>query len=104
MLQVLYETDGRPQVFNLAKDEATIGRSNDNDIVLNDFSVSRRHATLRKENGAWVIHDNQSTNGVRIKEKLVQSARVGDGDQAVVGTFVLRFREEIEAPAAVAPK
>jgi adenylate cyclase len=100
----LYETDGRPQVFSLAKDEATIGRSNDNDIVLNDFSVSRRHATLRKENGAWVIHDNQSTNGVRIKEKLVQSARVGDGDQAVVGTFVLRFREEVEAPAAVAPR
>ena len=104
MLQVLYETDGRPQVFNLAKDEATIGRSNDNDIVLNDFSVSRRHATLRKENGAWVIHDNQSTNGVRIKEKLVQSAPVGDGDQAVVGTFILRFREEVEAPAAVAPR
>src|SRR6266508_890441 len=104
MLQVLYETDGRPQVFNLAKDEATIGRSNDNDIVLNDFSVSRRHATLRKENGAWVIHDNQSTNGVRIKEKLVRSAPVGDGDQAVVGTFVLRFREEVEAPAAVAPR
>ncbi|HSP93879.1 MAG TPA: adenylate/guanylate cyclase domain-containing protein [Thermoanaerobaculia bacterium] len=105
MLQVLYETDGRPQVFNLAKDEATIGRSNDNDIVLNDFSVSRRHATLRRENDAWVIHDNQSTNGVRIKEKLVQSARVGDGDQAVVGTFVLRFREEIEAPpAAVSPR
>jgi adenylate cyclase len=105
MLQVLYETDGRPQVFNLAKDEATIGRSNDNDIVLNDFSVSRRHATLRRENDVWVIHDNQSTNGVRIKEKLVQSARVGDGDQAVVGTFVLRFREEIEAPpAAVSPR
>ncbi len=105
MLQVLYETDGRPQVFNLVKDEATIGRSNDNDIVLNDFSVSRRHATLRRENDAWVIRDNQSTNGVRIKEKLVQSARVGDGDQAVVGTFVLRFREEIEAPpAAVSPR
>jgi adenylate cyclase len=102
MLQVLYETDGRPQVFNLAKDEATIGRSNDNDIVLNDFSVSRRHAVLRRENDAWVIYDNQSTNGVRVKEKLVQSARLGDGDQAVVGTFVLKFREEVEAPPAAA--
>ena len=86
----------------VVRDEATIGRSNDNDIVLNDFSVSRRHAILRKDNGGWVIHDNQSTNGVRIKEKLVQSPRVGDGDQAVVGTFVLRFREEIEAPPAAA--
>ena len=98
MLQVLYEADGRPQVFNLVGDQASIGRANDNDIVLNDFSVSRRHANLRKENGGWVIHDNQSTNGVRIKEKLVQSARIGDGDQAVVGTFVLRFREEAQEP------
>jgi adenylate cyclase len=100
MLQVLYEAEGRPQVFDLAGDEASIGRSNDNDIVLNDFSVSRRHAILRKENGGWVIHDNQSTNGVRFKEKLVPSARIGDGDQAVVGTFVLRFREEAREPAA----
>jgi adenylate cyclase len=98
MLQVLYEADGRPQVFNLAGNEASIGRSNDNDIVLNDFSVSRRHATLRKENVGWVIHDNQSTNGVRFQEKLVTSARIGDGDQAVIGTFVLRFREEAQEP------
>ncbi|HJW14451.1 MAG TPA: adenylate/guanylate cyclase domain-containing protein, partial [Thermoanaerobaculia bacterium] len=98
-LQVLYEADGRPQVFNLTRDEATIGRSNDNDIILNDFSVSRRHATLRKEDGGWVIHDNQSTNGVRINEKLVSAAPVGDGDCAAVGTFLLRFREEAAVPA-----
>ena len=53
MLQVLYETDGRPQAFNLTSDQATIGRATDNDIVLNDFSVSRRHAYLRRENGVW---------------------------------------------------
>lgn len=98
MLQVLYEAEGRPQVFNLTREEATIGRSNENDIVLNDFSVSRRHATLRKEQGGWVILDNQSTNGVRINDKLVQKAQVGDGMQATVGTFVLRFREEVVVP------
>ena len=100
MLQVLYEADGRPQVFDLAKDEATIGRSTDNDIVLNDFSVSRRHAYLRRENDAWVIRDNQSTNGVRVNERPVQSARSRDGDQVTIGTFVLRFREEHGAPPA----
>ena len=104
MLQVLYEAEGRPQVFNLSRDEATIGRSNDNDIILNDFSVSRRHATLRKENGGWVIRDNQSTNGVRIKDKLVQSAHVGDGDSATIGTFVLRFREQAAAAAPAPPR
>src|SRR5713226_8387938 len=97
MLQVLYEADGRPQVFNLTKTEATIGRSNDNDIVLNDFSVSRRHAYLKNENGSCVIHDNQSTNGVRVNDQLVPRAPVKDGDEAVVGTFLLRFREEQSA-------
>ncbi len=65
MLQVLYETEGRTQVFTLSKDVAFIGRANDNDIVLNDFSVSRRHAFLKKEEGGWVLYDNQSTNGVQ---------------------------------------
>ncbi len=94
MLQVLYETDGRPQVFNLAKPEASIGRSNENDIVLNDFSVSRRHAVLRREGEAWIIYDNQSTNGVKVNDRPVPRAPVVDGDQASIGTFVLRFREE----------
>jgi adenylate cyclase len=94
MLQVLYEAEGRPQVFNLSRDEAWIGRANDNDIVLNDFSVSRRHAVLRRENGAWVLYDNQSTNGVRVNDRLVPRAPVGDGDEATIGTFILRFRDD----------
>src|SRR6266571_1679868 len=97
MLQVLYESEGRPQGFNLAKSEATIGRANDNDIVLNDFSVSRRHAYLKKEDSAWVIYDNQSTNGIRVNDRPVPKAAVSDGDQAVIGTFLLRFREEVAA-------
>lgn len=99
MLQVLYEAEGRTQVFTLSKDVASIGRANDNDIVLNDFSVSRRHAFLKKEDGGWVIYDNQSTNGVKVNEKSVPSAGVQDGDQVLVGTFVLRFRNGPEAAA-----
>ncbi|MEO8431076.1 MAG: adenylate/guanylate cyclase domain-containing protein [Acidobacteriota bacterium] len=103
MLQVLYETDGRAQVFNLAKSEASIGRSNENDIVLNDFSVSRRHAVLRREGDAWMIYDNQSTNGVKVNDRAVPKSSVVDGDRAAIGTFVLRFREETEKEAAAPP-
>ncbi|HTD53117.1 MAG TPA: FHA domain-containing protein, partial [Thermoanaerobaculia bacterium] len=104
MLQVLFEADGRPQVFNLTKAEASIGRSNENDIVLNDFSVSRRHAYLKKENGAWVLYDNQSTNGIRVNDRAVPRSPVVDGDQALVGTFLLRFREEAEAAVPLTGK
>ncbi|MDQ2869808.1 MAG: GAF domain-containing protein [Acidobacteriota bacterium] len=100
-MQVLYETEGRPQVFNLAKNEASIGRSNENDIVLNDFSVSRRHALLKREPEGWVVYDNQSTNGVKVNERLVPRSVVNDGDQLSIGTFQLRLRQEV--PAAVVP-
>jgi adenylate cyclase len=93
MFQVLYETEGRTQVVTLSKETASIGRANDNDIVLNDFSVSRRHAFLKKENGAWFIYDNQSTNGVKVNDQAVPKAAVGDGDRALIGTFLLRFRD-----------
>jgi adenylate cyclase len=96
MFQVLFETEGRTQVVTLSKEIASIGRANDNDIVLNDFSVSRRHAFLKKENGAWFIYDNQSTNGVKVNDQSVPKAAVGDGDHALIGTFLLRFRD---APA-----
>ncbi|MGE5278139.1 MAG: adenylate/guanylate cyclase domain-containing protein [Acidobacteriota bacterium] len=102
MLQVLYEADGRPQVFNLANEQATIGRATDNDIVLNDFSVSRRHAYLRRENGVWVLRDNHSTNGVRINDRPVPECSVADGDEVTIGTFRLVFRELAEAAPSAA--
>src|ERR1700682_1550271 len=94
MLQVLYETEGRPQVFELTKNEASIGRANENDIVLNDFSVSRRHAVLKREPEGWFVYDNQSTNGVKVNNQAVPRSLVEDGDELSIGTFVLRLREE----------
>jgi len=100
MLQVLYEADGHAQVFTMLKDVASIGRANDNDIVLNDFSVSRRHAFLKREEDDWVIYDNQSTNGVRVNDQVVPKSVVKDGDQALIGTFLLKFRDEPDVARA----
>jgi adenylate cyclase len=100
MLQIHYEADGRSQVFNLAGNEATIGRATDNDIVLNDFSVSRRHAYLRRENEIWVLRDNHSTNGVRVNDRPMPECSVGDGDEITIGTFRLLVRELTEKETA----
>ncbi|HEY1251513.1 MAG TPA: adenylate/guanylate cyclase domain-containing protein [Thermoanaerobaculia bacterium] len=94
MLQVLYEADGQPRTFSMKEEVASIGRATDNDIVLNDFSVSRRHAYLKKENEDWVLYDNGSTNGVRVNDETVPRAVVKDGDEVLIGTFTLRFRDE----------
>jgi len=102
MLQVLFEAEGRSQVYTLVREQASIGRASDNDIVLNDFSVSRRHAYLKREGGEWVLYDNHSTNGIRVNDRHVPNAPVGGGDRVVIGTFTLRFQEEAaeaESPA-----
>ena len=51
---------------------ATIGRSRDCDIVLDDTGISRRHAEIRPAGGGWEIEDLGSTNGV-----LVNGAQIG---------------------------
>ena len=79
MLQVLFEAEGREQVYTLVREQASIGRASDNDIVLNDFSVSRRHAYLKRERGEWVLYDNHSTNGIRVNDRHVPNASVGSG-------------------------
>ena len=94
MIQLFYDVDGRPQVYSLLKEEVSIGRSSENDVVLNDFSVSRKHAILVKEKDDWVLKDNHSTNGVRVNGKALPQSIVKDGDQISVGTFTLRMRDD----------
>jgi adenylate cyclase len=98
MLEVVYEVEGQAQRHALAGTELFLGRSSENAIVLNDFSVSRRHAALRQEDGQWVIEDLKSTNGLKVNGKFVTKSPVASGDVLTVGTFTLTVREEIPEP------
>ncbi len=70
----------------------TIGRETDNALVVPDLSVSRHHARLAIENGALVVYDLNSTNGVYVNEQRVQRQVLKPGD--VVRFGVVRFRVE----------
>jgi hypothetical protein len=71
---------------------ATIGRSRDCDIVIDDSSVSRRHAELRPAGATWTIEDLGSTNGVRINGLGVHGAQeVRTGDRIEVGSTEILF-------------
>ena len=101
MYELVYEVEGRPQRYRLSGPEVFLGRSSENEVVLNDFSVSRRHAVIRQEKDRWVIVDQNSTNGVKVNGRFVASSPIAPGDVLTVGTFTLTVREE--APA-VRPK
>jgi hypothetical protein len=73
---------------------ATIGRSRECDIVLNDSNVSRRHAELRPLGDGWTVTDLGSTNGVRVNGRDVRANEpqpLQAGDRIDVGTVDARF-------------
>src|ERR1035437_1421193 len=98
MLEFVYEIEGKPQRYRFTGSEVTLGRSSDNNVVLNDFSVSRRHAVARQEGSAWVIADQNSTNGVKVNGRFVTNAAISPGDVVTIGTFTLGVREEMAPP------
>lgn len=71
---------------------ATIGRSRDCDIVVDDANVSRRHAEIRPRGLAWVLTDLGSTNGTRLDGRRIDRPEVVEpGDQIEVGSSVIVF-------------
>jgi adenylate cyclase len=94
MLEIVYEVEGQTRRFLLSGGDVSIGRSSDNGIVLNDFSVSRRHALLSERSGLWTIEDLKSTNGLKVNGEFAPKSPLRADDVLSVGTFTLYVREQ----------
>ena len=79
-------------VFRLSADSLTIGRSPQCDIFLNDMTVSRMHATLRRTPAGYEIVDADSFNGLWVNNLNVKDAVLKDGDVVQIGTFCLVYQ------------
>ena len=71
--------------------ELRIGKSETNDLVLRDPSVSRTHARVEAIDGEYRITDLGSRNGTFVNHARVTSAVLGDGDYVRVGGSIYRF-------------
>jgi pSer/pThr/pTyr-binding forkhead associated (FHA) protein len=69
----------------------SVGRHPGSDIVLDDVTVSRRHAEFRWEDGALIVVDVGSLNGTYVNRQLTESRVLIPGDQLQVGKFRLVF-------------
>lgn len=71
---------------------ATLGRSRDCEIVLDDSSISRRHAEIRPGAEGWTVADLGSTNGVRLNGRAVRGAQLLQaGDRVELGSTEIVF-------------
>lgn len=78
----------------LRRDRNTIGRDGTQcDIVVDDTTVSKRHAEIRFENGQYVLYDLASTNGTFVNHHRVQRQSLLDGDQVQLGNVSFVFKE-----------
>ncbi len=72
--------------------EVKIGRSPENDIVLNDERCSRHHATVRWEEPDWVLRDQGSRNGTLVdNQPFANPFLLRSGSQIQIGHSVLQF-------------
>jgi hypothetical protein len=73
-------------------DRTTIGRSPDNDIFLDDVTVSRKHAVVLQSGGELRIEDLGSLNGTFVNRRRIDAAtRLESGDEVQIGKYRLSF-------------
>lgn len=88
------------QRFVLDRGRLSVGRREDNDIVLAEPSVSSMHAWLIGENGHWRVMNMLSTNGTYVNDVKVHEQPIEDGDRIRFGSVAFVFRTQEEQASA----
>ncbi len=79
-------------LYVLTSPRATIGRGEENDVVLLDLKASRQHAELiSTAQGSWSVRDAGSANGILHNGKSAREAVLNLGDTIHLGETVLEF-------------
>ncbi len=93
--------DGSEFEYVLGPQTARIGRDAENEIPLQDGSVSTFHAEIRCEGGKYFVHDLGSTNGIRVNGERVAEAALANGDLVRFGNIRAKFVGEEAAAIGV---
>jgi pSer/pThr/pTyr-binding forkhead associated (FHA) protein len=77
--------------FGLDAATTSIGRHPDSDLFLDDVTVSRRHALIRRTPDGYTISDVGSLNGTYVRGERIDSTELTDMSEVQIGRFVLTF-------------
>jgi pSer/pThr/pTyr-binding forkhead associated (FHA) protein len=89
---VVTNSELKGQEYACIRTEMKIGRTDDNDIVIDHRSLSRTHAKIvREDNGEWRILDMQSANGLTVNGETYAQSALNNGDVIELGHVKLRF-------------
>jgi len=77
--------------YPLGMETIHIGRSGDNDIILEDSLASRHHAHITHEDGNYFVIDLSTANGTFVNQKRILNQQLHHGDVIQIGKEMLRF-------------
>lgn len=77
--------------YPITKSPIMIGRENNNDIVIENLSVSRYHIKIHKDENSYVVEDLDSGNGSLLNDKKLTKDVLKDKDEISVGKHTLVF-------------
>jgi pSer/pThr/pTyr-binding forkhead associated (FHA) protein len=97
---IIRHPDQPERILRLEEGVSRLGRADDNEVVLPDIGVSRRHARIVVEDGEVRVDDLGSGNGTFYRGFRIQSQQLVDGDELIVDPFVLLFRVRATADRA----
>lgn len=78
-------------VFVLRPGENLIGRGDDTQLMLDDVTVSRNHATINKINSDWIIKDLESLNGTYVNRTRISELKLNGGEELQIGKYRFAF-------------
>ncbi len=107
MARIHYTTpEGATGEVELTAESMTVGRADDNAIVISDNSVSSHHGELVFDGVDWVFNDLGSTNGTKIQGQLVTQVSLSQNPSFTLGSvdcvFIPDASEEETAAAYAA--
>jgi pSer/pThr/pTyr-binding forkhead associated (FHA) protein len=71
-----------------------IGRTPDNDIVIDNLAVSRLHSVIEEDRGSYVVRDCDSLNGTEVNHERITRRTLEDGDEITIGKHTIQFRTQ----------
>lgn len=94
----VYEGDVLRDQQELTTDRISIGRANDNDIVLDSQGVSGHHAVIERERGSFVLIDKGSANGVFVNGQRIERHTLAYWEEIQIYNYAIKFMQHAKLP------
>ena len=97
------KTPGKTRIVVLDTQDLTLGRSNENDLAIDEPEMSRKHAVFKRTAEGCRIDDMGTSNGTMVNGEAVDHADLAHGDKIQIGEVEIVFARTTRNPASLGP-